>query len=298
MEQPAYGVVEVMSVYFNELTLDESAAQNVRLLRSFRKVWARFCEESKGIGKRILVDEKTLARLSDALYDGELRGDPELMQFVATVLNRPYCTTDKTWPEEIRDHFLGSEFSINISPRRTEECRTLGWAYLNDSVTLGFESSHFWSSLVHRITESSLEDEDRHLSVLCITKERHVNDPLLQEWIASQRLPENISFPDACKLKPEEKKIHYRDDHGREILDEFARKLVRNKYVVAVVNSIPWQSRCDHFILSPVRPDGIVNVCLHWYDEGYGLAVQTTARGISQTALVAKLLEEEFDQGT
>ncbi len=297
MEQPAYGVVEVMSVYFNELTLDESAAQNVRLLRSFRKVWARFCEESKGIGKRILVDEKTLARLSNALYNGELRGDPELMQFVATVLNRPYCTTDKTWPEEIRDHFLGSEFSINISPRRTEECRTLGWAYLNDSVTLGFESSHFWSSLVHRITESSLEGGDRRIDVLCVTKESHVKDAELQTWLVCQRDFEKVSLPSPCKLDPSRKKIHYRDDHGREILDAFANRLVQNEYVEGIVNSLPWQSHCDHFILGQ-RPDGIVNVCLHWHDEGYGLAVQTTARGIPQTMLVADLLERQFDQRT
>ena len=285
-------------VFFNELTLDESPAQNVLLLRSFQKVWARFCNASDGAGKRILVDECTLSRLAEMVCNTETLSDKELVQFLTTVLNRPYCVTDKTWPETIRDHFLGSEFTIDLSSKRKEKCETLGWAYLNESVTLGFDSSYFWDRPVHEITESSLEDEDRHLNVLCITKERHVSDPLLQEWIASQRRPKSISFPDECKLKPEEKKIHYRDDHGREILDEFARKLVKNKYVVGVVNSIPWQSRCDHFILSPVRPDGIVNVCLHWHDEGYGLAVQTTARGIPQTALVAKLLEEEFDQGT
>ena len=150
---------------------------------------------------------------------------------------------------------------------------------------------------MHEITESSLEDEDRRLSVLCITKERHVNDPLLQTWIASQRQPEEVSFPNECELKPEEKKIHYRDDHGREILDEFAKKIVKNKYVVSVVNSLPWQTHCDHFILGQ-RPDGIVNVCLHWHDEGYGLAIQTTARGIPQTMLVADLLERQFDQRT
>jgi hypothetical protein len=221
----------------------------------------------------------------------------EIVQFVTTVLNRPYNTSDKSWPETIRDHFLGSEFTIDYASRQKEECRTLGWAYLNESVTLGFNSSPFWREPVHEIKELSLEEGERDLKVLCVTEEKHIKNHFLQKWIVSQQKCESPTLPCACELQPHEKKIKYRDDHGREILDDFARRLVKSKYVVGVINSLPWHPQYDHFIIS-CRRDGIVNVCLHWHDKGYGLAIQTMAKGLSQTELVAKVLEKEFDQRT
>lgn len=286
-----------MSVYFNELTLDDSPAQNIMLLKAFRKVWAAFCSETDGKEKRILVDDQTLSRLSQAACDKGLCGDVELLQFVSTVMNRPYSKTDKTWPEEIRDRFLGSEYVINISPSRSPNCDTMGWAFLNGSITLGFQSSHIWNSLVHRISEKTIEGEEKKIDVLCVTKESHVKEREVQTWIACQRDFEKVELPPLCDLDPAQKKIHYRDDHGREILEEFSRRLVRCKYIEGVINSIPWSPHSEEFILG-TRADGVVYICLHWYDEGYGLALQTTARGVRQTLLVADLIKKEFDQRT
>ena len=140
-----------------------------------------------------------------------------------------------------------------------------------------------------------MEGDERHCDVLCVTNENHVDEPKLHSWVAAQRDFEETALPSPCQLDPGQKKIHYRDDHGREVLDAFAKRLVQNVYVESVVNSLPWQPGCDHFIAG-VREDGMVNVCLHWHDKGYGLAVQTTARGLPQTMLVADLLAKQFDQ--
>ena len=148
---------------------------------------------------------------------------------------------------------------------------------------------------MHRITESTLEGGEYPRDVLCVTSKEHLEKPELQGWLVAQRDFEEVPLPQASLLAPSEKKIHYRDDHGREILDAFAKRLVANQYVDEVVNSLPWHPECDHFILD-VREAGIVNVCLHWHDRGYGLAVQTTARGKLQTQKVAELLERQFDQ--
>lgn len=174
----------------------------------------------------------------------------------------------------------------------------MGWAHLNGSITIGLESSNIWRQLEHRIIETPLEGEERRHDVLCLTTERHLADSKLKSWFISQRDFCEVNLPEKCHQDPRSKRIHYRDDHGREILEAFAQKLVRNEYVVEVVNSLPWHPGCDHFILEPSRADGIVNVCLHWHDEGYGLAVQTTARGIPQTMKVAELLCDEYDQGS
>lgn len=283
-----------MAVYFNELTLDKSAAQNRMLLSAFAKVWAGFCRASEGKEKRVLADEKTLASLAEAV-SGE--PNPELMQFFVTVMNKPYCCSDKSWPEELRDRFLGSEYSIRIKPTENPQCPTLGWAYLNGSIALGFESSFFWKKLTHRITETTIEGEERTVGVLCVTNESHLQEKELQTWLVCQREFENVELPEKCALAPEAKKIKYRDDHGREVLDAFARKLVKNPYVVEVVNSTEWHPSCDHFIYD-THADGMVYVCLHWHDEGFGLAVRTTAQGKLQTMKVAEVLEAEFDQAT
>lgn len=283
-----------MKVYFNELTLAESAAQNRMLLADFKKVWAGFSTAFEGKMERVFADENTLASLNEAVY---VERDPELTQFFATVMNKPYCVSDKTWSEEVRDRFFGAEYSICIKPTQKPECPTLGWAYLTRSITLGFESSYFWKTLKHQITETTIEGEERKVEVLCVTDEKHLHEKALQTWFVCQRDFERVELPEKCNVAPEEKKIHYRDDHGREVLDAFARKLVRNPYVIGVVNSTEWHSSCDHFIYD-THEDGIVEVCLHWHDKGYGLAVKTTAKGILQTMKVAEVLKQEFDQRT
>ena len=294
MEQSVDGVDEIMAVYFNELTLDKSAAQNRLLLAEFAKVWAGFCKASDGKEKRVFSDEKTLAALAEAVAQEH---NPELMQFFVTVMNSPYCSSDKSWPEEVRDRFFGSEYSINIKPTHHPQCPSLGWAYLNGSITLGFESSFFWKKLTHQITETTIEGDERNVEVLCVANENHLQEKALQTWIVCQREFEQVELPKKCEIAPEAKRIKYRDDHGREILDAFAKRLVRNPYVVEIVNSTEWHSSCDHFIYD-THADGMVYVCLHWHDKGYGLAIKTTAQGKLQTMKVAEVLEQEFDQST
>ena len=298
MEQSVGGVAEVMAVFFNEITIAKEPTDNRRLLAELGRVWARLCEATDGREKRILVEETALAQLMSVVSDPELGMARELQQFLCTVMQRPYCPNDNCWSDEVRDRFYGSEFSMHVSHRHVVECKTMGWAYLNGAITVGFETASVRKNIMHEITETLVEGGERRMDVLCITSAKHLSDRRLQSWVTCQLELEEAVLPSPCELDPAEKRINYRDDHGREILDEFARRLVRNKYVVGVVNSIPWRPRCDHFILDPVRADGIVNVCLHWHDTGYGLAVQTTARGVPQTSLVAELLANEYDRRT
>ena len=288
-----------MKVYFNELTLAESAAQNRMLLADFKKVWADFRKASEGKAKYVFADDETLASLVEAVYSEHNR---ELSDFLVTTMIKPYCSSGKTWLEELQDRLRERDvdYSICIKPTQNPECLTLGWAYLTRSITLGFESSYFWKTLKHQIAEMTIEGgecKERKVDVLCVTDEKHLHEKALQTWFVCQRDFEHVELPEKCNVAPEEKKIHYRDDHGREVLDAFARKLVRNPYVIGVVNSTEWHSSCDHFIYD-THEDGIVDVCLHWHDRGYGLAVKTTAKGKLQTMKVADVLEQEFDQGT
>ena len=90
-----------------------------------------------------------------------------------------------------------------------------------------------------------------------------------------------------------DKRISLRDDHGQDILLDFAKKVRRNPYVVGIVNSLPFNPNCRTFIRK-ARADGIVELVLTWTDKGIGLAVQTTGRNQRETLEIAKYLEEEF----
>lgn len=94
-------------------------------------------------------------------------------------------------------------------------------------------------------------------------------------------------------LKPEQKKISIRDDHGKDKLTEFAKKLVNSVYVIEVINSLPFNSKDTSFIKN-ISYDGKIELVLHKTDKGLGLVVQTTGRTKRETDKIAKILEKEY----
>lgn len=84
-----------------------------------------------------------------------------------------------------------------------------------------------------------------------------------------------------------------RNDHGKDLLEEHAKRLLRNQYVNGVVNSLPFNKKSKRYILQ-VKDDGIINIVLYWTDAGYGMAIQTTGRNIRETKLIAEILEKEY----
>jgi putative CRISPR-associated protein (TIGR02619 family) len=92
---------------------------------------------------------------------------------------------------------------------------------------------------------------------------------------------------------PEHKPISLRNDHGKDILEAFAKKIRRSPYVKKIVNSLPFNPAQTN----PIRrtyPDGIVDFVLTWKDEGFGLCIQTTGRNLAETNSIALHLQREF----
>lgn len=96
---------------------------------------------------------------------------------------------------------------------------------------------------------------------------------------------------------PEHKPINLRDDHGKDILEAFAKKIRRSSYVKKIVNSLPFNSSQ----INPIRrtyPNGIVEFVLTWEDKGLGLCIQTTGRNLAETNSIALHLKKEFTVGS
>lgn len=102
-----------------------------------------------------------------------------------------------------------------------------------------------------------------------------------------------LSFVPQTDTPPDQKPIRIRDDHGKDVLLEFANKLVRSPYITKVVNSLPFNPKQAN----PIRQtseEGMIEFVLTWTDPGFGLCLQTTGRNLRETNAIAIHLVNQF----
>lgn len=146
--------------------------------------------------------------------------------------------------------------------------------------------------------EFSLEDPylqsllDREDDLVCLSamgilfNERSRLQFAKQETAILSNIPQD-------ETDPAQKTISLRDDSGKDILEEFSKKIRRSPYVLKIVNSLPFNPNQTN----PIRrttADGIVEFVLTWTDAGYGLCIQTTGRNLAETNSIAIHLNQEF----
>lgn len=160
-------------------------------------------------------------------------------------------------------------------------CGGLAWAYIHNTLAMSIASQD-WLEPEVTIVRNGEDILVHHISQSIHFRNHHL-------WLESQKVISLVS----CPIAENDKRISLRDDHGQDILLDFAKKVRRNPYVVGIVNSLPFNPNCRTFIRK-ARADGIVELVLTWTDKGIGLAVQTTGRNQRETLEIAKYLEEEF----
>ena len=90
-----------------------------------------------------------------------------------------------------------------------------------------------------------------------------------------------------------QKTIKLRDDHGKDILQEFSKKLCQSPYVVEIINSLPFNPKQT----DPIRrttEEGIIEFILTWTDAGLGVCIQTTGRNQAETNAIAIHLQKQY----
>lgn len=92
---------------------------------------------------------------------------------------------------------------------------------------------------------------------------------------------------------PESKSISIRDDHGKDILQKFAKKICNSPYVIEVVNSLPFNPKRTNPIRK-VDANGLMEFVLTWTDPGFGLCIQTTGRNRKETTSIALHLAKNY----
>ncbi|NEQ47564.1 MAG: putative CRISPR-associated protein [Leptolyngbya sp. SIOISBB] len=102
-----------------------------------------------------------------------------------------------------------------------------------------------------------------------------------------------LSLVPQVETPPDQKPIKLRDDHGKDVLEDFAQKIRQYPYVTAIVNSLPFNPKALHPIRR-AKPNGLIEFVLTWTDVGYGICIQTTGRTRAETNTVAIHLAKTY----
>ncbi|MDR2441738.1 MAG: hypothetical protein LBE12_20450 [Planctomycetaceae bacterium] len=191
--------------------------------------------------------------------------------------------------ENNNDDVLVSSFYLEKN-KESILIQGLGLVHYFDTVGIGFLSEPYWDNILFSI-EKITDNKTEKVSVLCLSKPEHVNGVSFQKWLEKQ-LPVEIQ---SCNINVSQKKIHLRDDHGKDVLQIFAEKIIQSDYVCSVINSLPFNPNCKKFIKN-VYHNGKIEIVLTKTDRGLGVIVQTTGRNKQETEKIAEILKKEYDK--
>ncbi len=275
-----------MDLVFNELSIEPLAEDKTKAFERVDLFLSTFVRARKSIFNVI--------RLNEYFGNIKLLDDYTFEDFCNEPTNKTkntllrglfkYPFIDDNSEEEYK--FIQSNFSL-IKNETEVETYGLASAYLYSTLGIGFCSDEFWNKCKHKL---SIIGETAYMAdVFCCSKPDHFDDIELQEFIDS-RLPLELI---ETGVIPADKPIELRDDHGKDTLEEFAKKIRKSPYIISIVNSLPYNSSCINFIKKSYS-NGLIELVLTNTDKGLGLVVKTTGRNLRETNAIAKIIEDEY----
>lgn len=195
----------------------------------------------------------------------------------------------ETGEEQAEEAFLAATYRL-CEPDETKfhgaVTAGLAWACIGETLCVSFPANAVWKRTRIRLTQ----EKDGTVSTIEV---RHAGETdhiaSHKEWFASIREVTLVK----TDLSAAEKKIALRNDHGKDVLTEFAGKLTGSPYVTGVINSLPFNPKERSFIRK-VLSEGRVELVLTWTDAGLGMVVQTTGRNLHETRAIADILKQEY----
>lgn len=188
---------------------------------------------------------------------------------------------------EEEEKYIESSFCLN-------KCGTiikpygLAAAFLYSEPAIGFLSEDFWKNCIFEMTVQKFYE--RTELVYCLSKPDHAQDTSVINFI-EENLPIELL---ESRIKYADKRFELRDDHGKDKLTAFSKRIIASKYVNSVINSLPFNSSCNRFI-KKIYPDGKIEIVLTDTDKGLGIIIQTTGRNLKETKAIADILGSEYN---
>ena len=279
----------VQEVFFNELSLQPFCGieEMHNHVREFASV-LRHCVELGYRKVRYEHDFSSImisAKQSLADYCYEFNRRPDLNTAINLMLSmqcRPYIPAG-TQPET---KYLENDYEIEIG---LEKLAGFGMtaAYLSNSFAVGFCSSPKWEKQCCFVIRIQNSTETHQINkVFCLSNAQHFDDDDFVNWFVSHH---SVAYVKRGK----EPFCHLRNDHGKKVLEDFARRIMKEDFVEGIVNSLPFNPKASRFVES-MDENGLINLRLTDTDYGFGLAVQTVGRNKIQITYFAKRLNEKY----
>ncbi len=284
-----------MDLVFNEVSFspdvnDEYALTEhfIRMLRLYDKVREDFGFNHlvfpANVSSYIVTNGKTFIEWASSIHHQGNKNKVLSVPFV-----RPYLReVVKEKEKELPKYYYSNEDAGIVE----KDCLGLATAYLTKKVTISLYTHNCWNSssiLFKEIYNDDLDTND--VSVNNITTEVHLSE----EEVYEQLMYSGELELRECFVANQDKSISLRDDHGKDKLLAFSKKIIKSEYVVSVINSLPFNPT-DVNLIREVYADGKIELVLHWEDKGIGIIIQTTGRNKRETEEIAKLLKKKFDK--
>lgn len=276
-----------MDFIFNELCLGD-AALDIHSGRAGMKTLLQVCKLGREYGMARLAIRYDFYEqyLAENYCVRNWLDDPTISRtykdLLLGIVKYPYIEEGDTL---IEDRFISSYCFLNEEKDISAEGLAVAYLYQTIAVSLG--SAEKWNTHLIDIRFSETDNEDQSIKVRHASQTNHIEQH--KDWIIS-RVGVKLVVTD---LQIRQKEICLRDDHGKDLLMKFSKKLVRSPYIVRVINSLPFNPHDNDFVKS-CYPDGKVELVLVNTDKGYGLIVQTTGTTLVETEAIAEILREEF----
>jgi hypothetical protein len=274
----------LMELVFNEISLNDKPVNEYHAI-SVLENFVRTCSSLKKKGFDKLCVE---SNFWNSLYFGNIDINNYLSRissqtkksFLRSFIRKPFIADDFTSVAD--EKFVENDYFFNNNIRVTG----LAYAYLLDTISISLSTEVVWENTEIEIVEES-NGLRKNLTIKNASKSEH--SEYHRCWIEEKK-PVQLRM---TKIEPANKKINLRDDHGKDILQSFAVKLVKSPYVKSVVNSLPFNPRENSFIRK-VFPNGQIEIVLTHTDEGFGMIAQTTGNNLKETIEIGKILEGKY----
>lgn len=195
--------------------------------------------------------------------------------------------------EKHTDEYINTSVSLSEDASHRES-EGLTAAYVYEVPTIGMLSSDFWTNVMHDVRVMS-NYKEFEVAWPCLTAPEHLQSDQFKEWVDQHS---EIDL-DITELSYEEKikniEDNFRDDHGKDILIEHAKRICHSDYVVGVLCSRPFVPQHRTYVKT-IFGDGLIDIVLFWDDRGLSMRVKTTGRNVQETAAIAAILKEKYSK--
>ena len=218
--------------------------------------------------------------------------NPKIILILSTK-RYPYIDND----DEQGDDFVDKKFELDIGGMNMQS-EGFACACLHQSFCVGLPSTHFASANLQynvTVTDSSIPPVVEQKQCYALSNENDVVNPVFQTWAINRGLKIIQPAPRPAGAHRGTINVGTRGHHGTAELKAFAKVIINDKYVLNVLYSLPFHHSTT-FYHGCERQNGrmVINITLYKYQEGFSMAVETTAKNEFEAEWVANHLEDLY----